>query len=77
MLVISRRVGEQFVIGGNVVVVVSEVSRDRVRLGIQAPKDVTVHREEVHLRLKETLEDRRRELRERRFSEGLEGGPNP
>ncbi len=77
MLVISRRVGEQFVIGGNVIVVVSEVSRDRVRLGIQAPKDVTVHREEVHLRLKETLEDRRRELRERRFSEGLEGGPNP
>ena len=51
MLVISRRVGEQFVIGGNVVVVVSEVSRDRVRLGIQAPAGVSVHRQEIFDRI--------------------------
>lgn len=48
MLVLSRRANESIVIGGEVVVTVLEVRGDQVRLGIDAPKSVTVHREEVH-----------------------------
>lgn len=75
MLVISRRVGERFVIDGAVVVTVDEVSRDRVRLKIDAPTGVIVCREGVQQRLKEALERKRREEAEGRFLEGLEDSP--
>lgn len=48
MLVLSRRANESIVIGGEVVVTVLEVRGDQVRLGIDAPRSVTIHREEVH-----------------------------
>lgn len=47
MLVLSRKVGEKVVIGGDITVTVIEVRGDKVRLGFLAPKDVTVNREEV------------------------------
>lgn len=47
MLVLSRRVGERLVIGDDIVVTVIEVRSDGVRLGIDAPRDVRVHRAEV------------------------------
>lgn len=47
MLVLSRRVGESIVIGGNVVVTVLDVRGEVVRVGVRAPRDVQVHREEV------------------------------
>jgi carbon storage regulator len=47
MLVLSRRANQSIVIGNDVVVTVLEVRGDHVRLGIQAPRSVTVHREEV------------------------------
>lgn len=47
MLVLSRRVGESIMIGSDVVVTVLEVRPDLVRIGIEAPRDVDVHREEV------------------------------
>jgi carbon storage regulator len=50
MLVLSRRVDEAIVIGGKVRVVVAQVRGETVRLGVQAPRDVRVDREEVHLR---------------------------
>src|SRR4051812_3111055 len=50
MLVLSRRVNEAIVIAGAVRVVVAEVRGESVRLGVEAPRDVTVDREEVHLR---------------------------
>jgi carbon storage regulator len=48
MLVLSRRANQSIVIGSDVVVTVLEVRGDHVRLGIQAPRSVTVHREEVY-----------------------------
>jgi carbon storage regulator len=48
MLVLTRRVGESILIGDDVVVTVLELSRDQVRIGIRAPRSVTVHREEVY-----------------------------
>ena len=47
MLVLSRRVGESIMIGSEIVVTVLEVRPDLVRIGIEAPRDVDVHREEV------------------------------
>ena len=50
MLVLSRRVGEEIIINDNIRVTVVAVKGDRVRLGIVAPRDVTVDRSEVHQR---------------------------
>jgi len=47
MLVLSRKKDESIVIDDNVIVTIIEVRGDKVRLGIQAPKDVAVHRKEV------------------------------
>ena len=47
MLVLMRRKGERILIGDDIWVEVIEVRNDKVRLGITAPKDVVVHREEV------------------------------
>jgi carbon storage regulator len=48
MLVLSRRANQSIVIGSDIVVTVLEVRGDHVRLGIQAPRTVSVHREEVY-----------------------------
>ena len=53
MLILTRRVGETIRIGDNVDVTVMSVNGAQVRIGIQAPKDVAVHREEVFKRLQE------------------------
>jgi len=47
MLVLSRKLNEGIVIGGNIKIVVVEVRGDKVRLGIEAPKEVPCHRQEV------------------------------
>ena len=48
MLVLSRKLNESIVIDDHIVVTVVEIRGDKVRLGIQAPKEVPVHRSEVH-----------------------------
>lgn len=53
MLVLSRRVGESIMIGPDVVVTVLEVRPDLVRIGINAPRDVEVHREEVFVEVQQ------------------------
>lgn len=47
MLVLSRREGQSIMIGNDIVVTVIEVRGDHVRIGIDAPRSITVHREEV------------------------------
>ena len=47
MLVLSRKKNEEVVINGNIRVVIVEIRGDKVRLGIEAPKDIDVHRKEV------------------------------
>ncbi|MFN9717363.1 MAG: carbon storage regulator CsrA [Planctomycetota bacterium] len=47
MLVLSRKKNESIVINDNVVITVVEVRGDKVRIGIEAPRDVAVHRQEV------------------------------
>lgn len=52
MLILTRRVGETVMIGGEVTVTVLGIKGNQVRLGINAPKDVAVHREEIFERIK-------------------------
>ncbi len=47
MLVLSRREGQSIMIGNDIVVTVIEIRGDHVRIGIDAPRSITVHREEV------------------------------
>ncbi|GAA2872162.1 hypothetical protein Acy02nite_43840 [Actinoplanes cyaneus] len=54
MLVLTRRAGESVMIGDDVVITVLEARGDVIRLGIQAPRDVQVHREEVYRELQES-----------------------
>ena len=52
MLILTRRVGETLMIGDSVSVTVLGVKGNQVRIGINAPKDVAVHREEIYQRIK-------------------------
>lgn len=51
MLILTRRVGETLMVGDEVSVTVLGVKGNQVRIGINAPKDVSVHREEIYLRI--------------------------
>ena len=53
MLVLTRRVGESIVIGNDVTVTVLEVRGDQIRIGIDAPKTVPIHREEVYVQVQQ------------------------
>jgi carbon storage regulator len=48
MLVLSRQSDEAIIIGDNIRVTIVEVRGDKVRIGIDAPRDVTVHRQEIY-----------------------------
>ena len=47
MLVLSRKLGEKIVIGDNIVITVVKIDRNQIRIGIEAPQDVPVYREEI------------------------------
>ena len=53
MLILTRRVGESLMVGDNVTVTVLGVKGNQVRIGVNAPKDVAVHREEIYSRIHE------------------------
>ncbi len=57
MLVLSRRIGEKIKIGDDITVIVVDVEHNKVLIGIEAPKDIPVHREEVALAIKKRESD--------------------
>ena len=57
MLILTRRVGETLMIGDDVSVTVLGVKGNQVRIGVNAPRDVSVHREEIYERIKREQND--------------------
>ena len=57
MLVLSRKVGEKILIGDKIAVTVVRVAQGTVRLGVEAPKELPIVREEIKNQLKETSQD--------------------
>lgn len=57
MLILTRRVGETLMVGDEVTVTVLGVKGNQVRLGVNAPKEVAVHREEIYQRIQTEKND--------------------
>ncbi len=53
MLILTRRVGESLMVGDDITITVLGVKGNQVRIGVSAPKDVAVHREEIYNRIQE------------------------
>ncbi len=58
MLVLSRKLGEKIVIGDNVVLTIVKIDRNQIRIGIEAPQDIPVYREEIAPNRAELSKDR-------------------
>ena len=52
MLILTRRVGEMLMIGDDITVTILDVKGNQVRVGVNAPRDVAVHREEIYDRIR-------------------------
>jgi carbon storage regulator len=59
MLILTRKMGETLIIGDNITITILGVRGAQVRLGINAPKEVSVHREEIYLRIQKEEKDKK------------------
>lgn len=53
MLILTRKSGEQIAIGDDIVITILEIKGTQVKVGIEAPRDITIHRQEVYERVRE------------------------
>ena len=58
MLILTRRVGESLMIGDEITITVLGVKGNQIRIGVNAPKDVAVHREEIYLRIQQEKKEK-------------------
>ena len=64
MLILTRRIGESIIIGNNITLTVLGLKGNQARLGIDAPKDVPVNREEIHRKIKKKFSDNQTDKKE-------------
>ena len=57
MLILTRKVGESVLIGDDISITVLSVRGNQVKLGVEAPKEVSVHREEIYQRIKQMQDE--------------------
>ena len=57
MLILTRKVGESVLIGNDISITVLSVRGNQVKLGVEAPKEVSVHREEIYQRIKQMQDE--------------------
>ena len=57
MLILTRKVGESVLIGNDISIAVLSVRGNQVKLGVEAPKEVSVHREEIYQRIKQMKDE--------------------
>ncbi len=55
MLVLSRKIDERIIIGDDIVITIVDIRGDKIRLGIDAPVEVNIHREEVYRRIQQEV----------------------
>ncbi|MEH6588561.1 MAG: carbon storage regulator CsrA [Halioglobus sp.] len=76
MLILSRKVGESLVIADDIIVTVLEIRNQQIRIGISAPRDVDVHREEVYERIAAEKQSGPKELADPGYINGNGSGSN-
>jgi carbon storage regulator len=59
MLILTRRIGEKLIVGGNVTVTVLSIRGNQIRMGIDAPPEVKVHREEIYQKIQTEQAERK------------------
>ena len=57
MLILTRKVGESVLIGNDISITILSVRGNQVKLGVEAPKEVSVHREEIYQRIKQMKDE--------------------
>lgn len=77
MLILSRHIDERIMIGEDIVITIVDIRGDRVRIGIGAPQEITVHREEVWKRIKREGGTEIRRHRPGVEQDGLPGSDSP